>query len=128
MTNKEIALVLEVMGVDEFTYQQIGIRHAGEACMDMIRELDELEGSGLWEVLGDIAYANDNLLESEMAKEISAYIGDNKTMPKSETLFRTSRGRVEILRWGADDYSAEFIDEDYSVRGTFRDVIAEIEF
>lgn len=42
--------------------------------------------------------------------------------------FMTRDGMVEILRWGRDDYSAEFHDADYSVRGSFEDVIREIEF
>lgn len=45
-----------------------------------------------------------------------------------EATFMTQDGRVEILRWGVNDYSAEFIDADYSVRGDLRDIIAEIRF
>ena len=45
-----------------------------------------------------------------------------------EAVLMTQDGRVEIWRWGIDDYSAEFIDADYSVRGNLRDIIAEINF
>lgn len=46
----------------------------------------------------------------------------------TEATFMTQDGKVEILRWGQDDYSAEFIDADCSVRGSLRDIIAELRF
>lgn len=46
----------------------------------------------------------------------------------TEATLMTQDGKVEILRWGVDDYSAEFIDADYSVRGSLRDIIAELRF
>lgn len=45
-----------------------------------------------------------------------------------EATFMTQDGAVEVLRWGVDDYSAEFLDADYSVRGSLRDIIAEPRF
>lgn len=46
----------------------------------------------------------------------------------TESTLMTQDGTVEILRWGVDDYSAEFKDADYSVRGSLRDIIAELRF
>lgn len=45
-----------------------------------------------------------------------------------EATFMTQDGRVEILRWGQGDYSAEFLDADYSVRGLLEDIMEEINF
>lgn len=42
--------------------------------------------------------------------------------------FMTRNGKVEILQWGQNDYSAEFLDADYSVRGSLEDIMREIEF
>lgn len=45
-----------------------------------------------------------------------------------EAVLMTQDGRVEILRWGQGDYSAEFLDADYSVRGLLEDIIDELRF
>ena len=55
-------------------------------------------------------------------------MNDYSTEYTVEATFMTAYGKVEILRWGADDYSAEFIDANYSVRGSLRDIIAELSF
>ena len=55
-------------------------------------------------------------------------MNDYSTEYTLETTLMTQEGRVEILRWDVDDYSAEFLDADYSVRGSLRDIIAELSF
>lgn len=41
---------------------------------------------------------------------------------------RTQDGKtIEIWRWGDNDYSVEFIDDDCSVRGTLLEVMQELD-
>lgn len=43
-----------------------------------------------------------------------------------ETTIRLENETIDILRWGPNDYSAEFYNADCSVRGTMIQIMAEI--